>query len=346
MKRTDQATETRLTSCLLGGALGDTLGLPAEGMHARRIAKIWKGELKQRMFFGNGMVSDDTEHAVMTLLALQKANGDPYLFSNHLGWSLRWWFASLPAGIGLATARSCIKLWLGWNCRKSGVFSAGNGPLMRAPLIAAYYPIDAEKRAEFIGTSTRITHSDPRALEAAMVVAAATIESANANKDSELIMERLEEFVSSDELKLRFHNLKKALKTGQSVSEFADSFGRKKGYVSGFAPDTAAVAIFAWLRHRGDFKTTILSVIMAGGDTDTVAFVAGSIAGIETPVSKLPSEWLGRIVDWPINPPYMTKIAEGQSKRYPLWPLSLFRNLFFLFIILVHAFRRIFPPYR
>lgn len=346
MTRTDQAKETLLTTCLLGGALGDTLGLPAEGMHARRTAKLWKDTLRQRMFFGNGMVSDDTEHAVMTLLALQKSNGDPTLFARHLAWSLRWWFAGLPAGIGLATARSCIKLWLCWDCRKSGVFSAGNGPLMRAPIIAAYYPDDAKKRTELIATSTRITHSDPRALEAAVIVAAATIESWKGNTNTHSILGSLEELVTSDEMKVRFRNLKEAISTGQSVSQFADSFGRKTGYVNGFAPDTAAVAIYAWLRHRNDFSLTIRSVIMAGGDTDTVAFVAGSIAGIGTPPDDLPVEWLGRIVDWPINPTYMSEIARGKRKRYPPWPLSIIRNLFFLLIVLLHAFRRIFPPYR
>jgi len=315
-------------------------------MHSRRIAKIWKGDLKQRMFFGNGMVSDDTEHAVMTLLALQKANGDPHLFSHHLASSLRWWFAGLPAGIGFATARSCIRLWLGWNCRKSGVFSAGNGPLMRAPMIAAYHPDDAEVRTELIAVSTSITHSDPRALEAAMIVAAAVIESWNGNMNTDSILGALAKLITGEEMKLRFRNLKEAIDTGQSVSQFADSFGRKSGYVSGFAPDTAAVAIYAWLRHRGDFKATIQSVIMAGGDTDTVAFVAGSIAGIEAPAADLPLDWLERIVDWPINPAYISRIALGKPGRYPAWPLSVVRNLFFLLIVLVHAFRRIFPPYR
>ena len=58
--------ESTRTDCLLGGALGDALGLPAEGLTSRRIARMWRGSWRHRFFFGKGMVSDDTEHAVMT----------------------------------------------------------------------------------------------------------------------------------------------------------------------------------------------------------------------------------------------------------------------------------------
>ena len=59
---------TVLKACLLGGALGDSVGLPSEGMNARRIARLRPGALRQSLVFGKGMVSGDTEHAVMTLL--------------------------------------------------------------------------------------------------------------------------------------------------------------------------------------------------------------------------------------------------------------------------------------
>ena len=97
-----------LTNCLLGGALGDSIGLPAEGIPAKRIARLWPGPLQHRFFFGFGMVSDDTEHAVMTALSLAKHGADPERFARDLARRLRWWFAGMPAGIGLGTARSIL----------------------------------------------------------------------------------------------------------------------------------------------------------------------------------------------------------------------------------------------
>ena len=90
--------------------MGDSVGLPSEGMNARRIARLRPGGLRQSLVFGKGMVSDDTEHAVMTLLSLIDNGCDSRKFSAALAWRLRWWLASVSAGIGIATARSLVKL--------------------------------------------------------------------------------------------------------------------------------------------------------------------------------------------------------------------------------------------
>lgn len=346
MRATPPEVQTQLESCLLGGAIGDSIGLPAEGLHARRIARFWKGNFQQRLFFGRGMVSDDTEHAAMTLSALLESGGDCDRFTRILAGKLRWWFAALPAGIGLATARSCVLLWLGCNPRRSGVFSAGNGPLMRAPVIAVFLKGDTEQLRKFVSASTRITHSDPRADEAAQLIAAATVHACGSPTISGDVLNMLGKSIRGEELVERFEKMETALKAGASTSEYADSFGRKKGMVSGFAPDTAAVAIYAWLRHRGNFRVTVESVIAAGGDTDTVAFVAGSIAGIAESPENFPQDWINGISDWPINPAFLRKLSSGSKCYRTIWPLSLLRNLVFLTIVLVHGFRRLLPPYR
>ena len=331
-------------NCLLGGALGDSIGLPAEGLTARRIAKLWLGDLRHRFLGNRGMVSDDTEHAVMTSLSLLKCDDDADKFSRDLARRLRWWFAGIPAGIGLATARSIIKLWCGENPRRSGVWSAGNGPMMRAPSIGVHFATDPDRRCQFVDASTRITHSDPRAAESAQMIAEAAV-LACSEAETEEILNNLNKWVESEEMKVRFPLLRESLHQGLSVAEFADRFGRKSGYVSGFAPDSASVALFAWLRHRGDFRTTIEAVIRAGGDTDTVAFIAGSLAGIDVGEDGMPAEWLAGLCDWPINPSMIRDFATHKSQMYPVWPLSLMRNFVFFLIVLTHVFRRILPPY-
>ena len=72
--------------------------------------------------------------------------------------------------MGLATARAILKLWIGRDPRNSGVFSAGNGPAMRAGLLGLVAKDDEELRA-LVSASTRITHTDPRAERAALLVA-------------------------------------------------------------------------------------------------------------------------------------------------------------------------------
>ena len=333
------------THCLLGGALGDALGLPAEGLNAKRIARICQGPWRHRFFFGRGMVSDDTEHAVMTVLSLAKHGNDTDAFARDLARRLRWWFAGVPAGIGMATARSIIKLWCGANPSRSGVWSAGNGPLMRAPVIGVHFANDSENRDKFTDASTRITHVDPRALESARLIAKAATLATDGVQNPTVILDSLERQVESDEMKVHFPLLRSGLSDGIEVKPFADSFGRKNGFVSGFAPDTAAVALFAWLRYRGDFEATVTSVISAGGDTDTVAFVAGSLAGIDAGKDGMPADWVPGLRDWPLNGALLSSVDAMNHLRYPNWPLSLVRNACFFFIVLTHAFRRLLPPY-
>jgi ADP-ribosyl-[dinitrogen reductase] hydrolase len=333
-----------LSRCLLGGALGDSLGLPAEGLNAKRIARLWPAPLRHRFCGRRGMVSDDTEHAVMTVLAMKRHEDDPGKFARDLARRLRWWFAAVPAGIGLATARSILKLWCGVSPTRSGVWSAGNGPLMRAAVIGVRFADDRAKRVAFVDASTRITHSDPRAAEAARMIAEAA-SLACAGSDTTLILDTLEAIVESDEMKIRFPMLRDALRQNLETGEYADRFGRRKGFVSGFAPDTAAVSLFAWLRHRGDFRRSIESVVSSGGDTDTVAFVAGSLAGIEAAPAAMPTDWVSGLRDWPINAVTLQEIHAQDAMRYPQWPLSLLRNAWFFMGVLGHVARRAFPPY-
>ena len=336
-----------LEACLLGGALGDSVGLPLEGIRATRIAKLRNLPLHQSLVAGKGMVSDDTEHAVMTILSLREANGDPESFARKLAGRLRWWLASLPAGVGLATAKAIFRSLIGFPPARSGVWSAGNGPLMRTPVIGVWFADNETLRNRFVDASTTMTHRDPRAMECARVIASAAALAAHLGGSSGIkeIISELGKKIASDEMQIRFSLLKQALLDGDKVSDFANRFTRKAGYVTGFAPDSTAVALYAWLRHRGDFQATVESVILAGGDTDTHAFIAGSIAGIECGVENLPKDWIKGLRDWPINPDSIRSISRESGIRYPFWPLSLIRNLVFLAIVLCHGIRRLLPPY-
>jgi ADP-ribosylglycohydrolase len=338
---------TTLEACLLGGALGDSVGLPLEGIGAARIAKLRSTPLRQSLIIRKGMVSDDTEHAVMTVLSLLQAADDPDRFAKKLAGRLRWWLASLPAGIGLATARSILRLMIGFDPARSGVWSAGNGPLMRAPVIGVWFANNKALRDRFVDTSTLMTHRDPRAIECARLIASAA--ACLARQGNEVttaeILDELESEISGDEMRIRFPLLRQGLLDGDTVRDFADRFTRKKGYVTGYAPDSTAVTLFAWLRHRKDYRATVESVIFAGGDTDTHAFIVGSIAGIESGVDALPEDWRQNLRDWPLNPKTIHAIAHRTSIIYPCWPLSLARNLTFLAIVLCHGLRRLLPPY-
>lgn len=336
-----------ILGCLLGTAVGDALGLPAEGMSRKRVAAMKLGEHHQ-FVFGRGMFSDDTEHTLMLAAALIEHQNDPAAMQRALGWKLRWWLLALPAGVGLSTAKAILRLWIGFPAAKAGVYSAGNGAAMRSAIMGVVFGDDAAKRQAFTLAACRLTHTDPRAEESALLVAEAASMAAQHLSSHEALLV-LEKLIVSNEMKSCFAFLKTALSMQKSVPEYAAEIGCAYG-VSGFAPNTVAVALFAWLRHRGDFESAVRSVIQCGGDTDTVAAITGAICGAETGEAGIPREWIDGIFEWPRSVNYIRRMAQAlvsenrHAPRY-FWPAVLLRNLFFLVIVILHGFRRMLPPY-
>ena len=66
-----------ILGCILGIAAGDAIGLPREGLSARRAERMFgDSPMSQRFMFGRGMCSDDTEHTVMLGLAYLASAGE------------------------------------------------------------------------------------------------------------------------------------------------------------------------------------------------------------------------------------------------------------------------------
>src|SRR5436190_19251528 len=90
---TTARTLEAMEGVLIGTAVGDSLGLPMEGLSARRQRKLFAPPLRQRLIGPFGMISDDTEHTVMVAQSLLECPDDPARFQRALARKLRWWFA-------------------------------------------------------------------------------------------------------------------------------------------------------------------------------------------------------------------------------------------------------------
>ena len=165
-------TEDHAIGCILGTAVGDALGLPYEGLSRRRAARMFGPPDRYRFLFRRGMVSDDTEHTCIVAQAMISSGGDIDAFRRALAWRFRWWLLGRPAGVGRATLRAILRLWIGISPERSGVFSAGNGPAMRAAILGASV-CELSSLAQLVRASSRVTHSDPKAEYGALAVALA-----------------------------------------------------------------------------------------------------------------------------------------------------------------------------
>jgi ADP-ribosyl-[dinitrogen reductase] hydrolase len=343
--------------CLLGTATGDALGLPYEGLSPKRATKLFPDPTKHHLIFGKGMVSDDTEHACFVAQALIHSRGDVNLFQKRLARSLRWWLLALPAGVGFATLRSILKLWLGFPPQKSGVFSAGNGPAMRSPIIGLAYGDDSEKLKEFVKASTEITHSDPKAYYAALAVALATYQSASDESlNPDRFLATLKDLLPEDDAQ-ELHDLLRCAADSaakrEPVAEFARDIGSKKG-ISGYSYHTVPCVLQVWFGEPTDFAQGLQDIITAGGDTDTTGAIFGGIVGAKVGKQGIPETWLSNIIEWPRSISWIERLgnAVAESERTsttkcPRYfvPGIVLRNVAFLVIVLAHGFRRLAPPW-
>jgi ADP-ribosylglycohydrolase len=348
----------RFRGALLGTCIGDAVGLPTEGMSRKRVMKVTRGIWSNRFILNRGMVSDDTDHTVLVSQCLLKHPDSPERFTKRLAWSLRLWLLSLPAGTGLATLRSILKLLIGYPPSKSGVYSAGNGPAMRAAPIGAFFSSDPDLIDKYIKASTVMTHTDPRALTGAKAVAyiAAWCIQDNLTKRPapETFIEVLEKAGSDNEWTKVIGSIEEGIRQNMSVFQFASHLGLEKG-VTGYMYHTVPVAIYSWYKHFGNFEISLMSALNCGGDTDTVGAITGALAGVSVGAERLPKEWIDGICEWPRGIRFLVNVADrlaecssSNHRCHPVkyfWPAIIPRNLFFLTIVILHGLRRLLPPY-
>lgn len=260
--------------CLLGTALGDALG-------------------------GHGMCSDDTDHACMVAQALAVSAGNPGRFAANLAWRLRFWLLGLPAGVGWATLRAILKLWLFVPPQVSGVRSAGNGPAMRSALLGVVFADSDPLLVMHTAACTAITHADPRAGCGALAVALAARCSMRG--------EGREEFL-------------------RDLKRFSAPFGKAGDELVVRVQDSAAhaapghmyhdvpVALQAWFAHPRDLEAALQAVIRCGGDRGTTAAITGAIVGAGLGRAGLPQRWLGELRDWPRGADWIEAAARNAAE--------------------------------
>lgn len=343
----------RMTACLLGTALGDALGLPAEGMSARAIARRFGRVERFRLLPGWGFVSDDTEQAALLAQSLTTSPSDPERCARAFRRSLLGWFLRLPFGIGLATVRACLRIALG--LRRSGVRSAGNGAAMRAAIVGAFLRDREVRRREMGRALAETTHVDPRAVEGALFVAevaaaCARVEAEGGREDEvRLAMLRAARaaVVADPSLGAAIDRAIDLGRRAAPAEEAAAALGN-----TGFVVHTVPLAAYAFARHGGAPLGAIAETIALGGDTDSIAAIVGGWAGALHGTAALPAPLLGAIQDGPFGPSHLRGLASalaragagepGTPPRYSA-AAALLRNLLLYPVILAHGLRRLVP---
>jgi len=224
---------------------------------------------------------------------------------------------------------------------------------MRSALLGVYFAGDLASLRDYVRASTRLTHTDPKAETAALAVAfTAAWALGGLRPEGAPLEEMRQHWISAGPEDAVWAGLVEKIvhahEHHRTVSEFATTLGLAKG-VTGYAYHSVPVALFAWVRHYGDYRGGLEAALDCGGDTDTVGAIAGALLALN---SSIPEDWMAGLWDYPISRTYLERLAlavdtptNASGQKLPAfgWLALPFRNAFFLAVVLAHICRRLIP---
>jgi ADP-ribosylglycohydrolase len=302
---------------MIGHAVGDALGVPVE-FCARE--ELLKNPVMDMMGFGSypmpaGAWSDDTSMSVAALDSL--ANGE-ILYDEIMGNFVKW--ANLddytPTGemfdIGV-TCKKAIRKFVEEEgisplaCGLPYENANGNGSLMRIHpfVLMVYFREDLRPLADMIfENASRLTHAHERSVLACKIygrVLFSLIEKPSRESVFKALAEAKAIYEDNSE-----HSAYRRL--------FLDDFEAlpaREIRSSGYVVDTLEAAIWCLLT-TGNYAECVLKAVNLGEDTDTVAAVAGGLAGALYGYETIPKKWRDTL----IKRAYIEEMCDRAAKNW------------------------------
>ncbi|MEV8392606.1 MULTISPECIES: ADP-ribosylglycohydrolase family protein [unclassified Streptomyces] len=295
----------RARGALLGLAVGDALGAPAENMKPSQIRERW-GRI-QGFVADDPAGTDDTEYAIFSGLLLADhgsaltmahveaawhegiADRDEGAFKG-AGFSERGTLENLRRGLAAPISAQHRHAWsdgLAMRAAPFGVYAAGR-------------PAEAARLVAIDGT---VSHDGEGILGGRAV--AAGVAAAMVSHTPDAVVQAALSVVPDDSWTAR--SLHRAVSAARRARRDPDSTqlsrerGVRKAVVIGgypwtdLAPEAVGLAFGAFAVARGDFRESVLIAVNMGRDADTTAAVAGALAGALRGESAIPADWAGTI---------------------------------------------------
>jgi len=303
----------RLAGSILGQALGDALGFVVEAQPPE-VAQVYvQGWLRagragewSHPQFPFGQYSDDTQLARELLRSFQDAGGwDASVFAIRMAELFR---DGRDVGAGQGTRSSALRLLQGvpWDQAGTPAPYAGNGAAMRAGPLGLLIP-NRQAMCRVARQQARITHLDPRCAAGAAVVArAVAIAARQVPIEPAEFLEDLADCAGTEDsgvaeavrglshwVSLAPHDAARHLHQSALDPEHT---GRWRG-ISAYVTPSVVWSLYAFLRSPDDYWETICTAIGVGGDTDTMAAMAGAISGARSGAEALPGNLVARLND-------------------------------------------------
>lgn len=300
----------KFNGSMIGVGIGDTLGQPFEGQLRESIRGSFENfedfmQNNKRLF---KTYTDDTQLTLHVAEAL--INGNGFVLNTFIEEYIKW-LDDPPIGPGYGCISSIKKLKYGISWKEAASNSGGNGTVMRIAPIGLFFCKSLKELKNAAIKSSIITHSHSAASAGAIVVARAiaylidkdsetgfsindffnaVISSISDSQDYiwEEFIDILNKLKSSLDLSLEA-GLIKFSQVGVKAPFFIEEYlGR--AFVHPYAISTVVCSIFIFLKNLDSFKNAIYELATAGGDSDTVGAIGGSLAGAYFGLKNIPED--------------------------------------------------------
>lgn len=303
---------SRARGCLAGLAVGDALGRPAEGMSPAEIAARW-GRIDGYVA-DEPLGSDDTEYALLTAKALLRYRA---AFSADRVADL--WYEEVCnqeggfRGGGFSEMAAIRNLERGFRPPRSGQHAHGwsDGLAMRVAPVGIVSAGMPERASRWAVEDGLVSHSG-EGIHAGQAIAAA-VAAGMAGGATDAVFAAAVDAIPADSWTGRNLRVAERIVGGstdwQSAAEQAvTELAVHLYYWADLAPEAVALAFTAVLAGGGDFRTTVLNAVNLGRDADTIAAMAGAVAGAMSGVDAVPQEWLPAVA---VAPGICLKATKG-----------------------------------
>lgn len=299
----------RAVGSLLGGAVGDALGRPKEGGRPPSYSPSEEGWLDgfvpaRRWGGATGVITDDTQ---LTIEVAETLVARGRLDAEDLSRRLVTWLP-FGRGKGQATTQAVLRLEAGTPWHEAGTPSAGNGAAMRVAPVGLLRHDDVALLRTEAALSALPTHRDPMAVSSAILMAYATAWAytlpavpASRERAAEELAAALvavtADLTDPGAPDRQAGGSLEPVRLEERVAEWLADASRTPREVLGarysgaFVLESLPAAVWCFVHAIDDPERTIAVAANATRDSDTVASMAGNLAGALHGAEALPARW-------------------------------------------------------
>lgn len=304
--------ESRYVGCIVGLAIGDALGYPAEFRSRAQLLReigpngitdfiaLADPRFTRPMFLGPdhppGTFTDDTQMSIAVAEALITADDSGLdglmaeLGAKFVEWSCSKKNNRAP---GQTCIEGCRNLAAGVAWRQAGVAgSKGCGSAMRVAPIGLYHK-NLDQVADTARASSLLTHGHPAALEGAAATALLVALALRGEHPEQMFVE-VDRRCSpnSSDFAAAWRKLPELVSVPPEEALVDGVLG--EGWV---AEEAVASAMYCFWRSPDDFERAVLTSINTDGDSDSIGTITGSLGGARLGVEAIPVPWRSGVED-------------------------------------------------